>query len=254
MEGSADISKGGVVLSEKLAQNMGIGTGETIYFTDANDMVHPVKVVGIVKNYIEHYAYMSDETFEGTFFEAPQYKYIICTVKDYLTSDEISAFTTEFLKTEDIAAASTAQMMSRMADTAINQVMLLVIIFILSACLLAMIVMYTTSNVNISERTHEIANIKVIGFSDGEVLLYVIRENIISTAIGMFIGLVSGVLLHRVLVNLISVENVMYGSSISWWSFFAAAGIVIAVALLAALPVLFKINKVKMAETLKSIE
>ena len=254
MEGSADISKGGVVLSEKLAQNMDIGTGDVIYFTDMNEMIHPVKVSGIVKNYIEHYAYMSDETFEGTFFEVPQYKYIICTVKDYLTSDEISAFTTEFLKTEDVAAASTAQMMSRMADTAINQVMLLVIIFILSACLLAMIVMYTTSNVNISERTHEIANIKVIGFSDGEVLLYVIRENIISTAIGMFVGLVSGVFLHRVLVNLISVENVMYGSSISWWSFFAAAGIVIAVALLAVLPVLFKINKVKMAETLKSIE
>ena len=117
-----------------------------------------------------------------------------------------------------------------------------------------MIVMYTTSNVNISERTHEIANIKVIGFSDGEVLLYVIRENIISTAIGMFIGLVSGIFLHNVLVKLISVENVMYGSSVSWWSFFAAAGIIIAVALLAALPVLFKINKVKMAETLKSIE
>ncbi|MBR0348417.1 MAG: ABC transporter permease [Clostridia bacterium] len=254
IEGSVDISKGGVVLSEKLAQNMDIGTGDMIYFTDANEMMHPVKVIGIVKNYIEHYAYMSDETFEGTFFSAPQYKYIICTVKDYLTSDEISAFTTEFLKTEDIAAASTAEMMSRMADTAINQVMLLVIIFILSACLLAMIVMYTTSNVNISERTHEIANIKVIGFSDGEVLLYVIRENIISTAIGMLIGLVSGIFLHSVLVNLISVENVMYGSSISWWSFFAAAGIIIAVALLAALPVLFKINKVKMAETLKSIE
>ena len=254
IEGSADVSKGGVVLSEKLAQNMDICTGDMVYFTDSNEMVHPVKVSGIVKNYIEHYAYMSDSTFEETFFEAPQYKYLICTVKDYLTADEISAFTTEFLKTEDVAAASTAQMMSRMADTAINQVMLLVVIFILSACLLAMIVMYTTSNVNISERTHEIANIKVIGFSDGEVLIYVIRENIISTAIGIIIGLVSGIFLHNALVTLISVENVMYGSSISWWSFFAATGIVIVVALLAALPILFKINKVKMAETLKSIE
>ncbi len=254
IEGSADVSKGGVVLSQKLAQNMDVSTGDTIYFTDANEMQHQVKVVGVVKNYIDHYAYMSDVTFEETFFEAPQYKYLICTVKDYLTSDEISAFTTQFLKTEDVAAASTAQMMSRMADTAINQVMVLVILFVLSACLLAMIVMYTTSNVNISERTHEIANIKVIGFSDGEVLIYVIRENIISTVIGILIGLVSGIFLHKVLVNLISVENVMYGSSVSWWSFFATAGIIIAVAFLAALPILFKINKVKMAETLKSIE
>lgn len=254
IEGSVDISKGGVVLSQKLAQNIGVSAGETVFFTDSNEMVYTVTVIGIVKNYLEHYAYMSDETYENVFFEAPQYKYLICTLKDYLNADEISRFAAEYLKTEDVAGAATAQTMSRMADIAINQVLALVIIFVLSACLLAMMVMYTTSNVNISERTHEIANIKVIGFSDGEVLLYVIRENIVSTAIGILIGLVSGIFLHSTLVKFISVENVMYGNSISWWSFLATAGIIILVALVAALPILFKINKVKMAETLKSVE
>ncbi len=254
IEGSADISKGGVVLSQKLAQNVGVRAGETVCFTDSNEMVYTVTVIGIVKNYLEHYAYMSSETYESVFFEAPQYKYLICTLKDYLNADEISRFAAEYLKTEDVAGAATAQTMSRMADIAINQVLALVIIFVLSACLLAMMVMYTTSNVNISERTHEIANIKVIGFSDGEVLIYVIRENIVSTAIGILIGLVSGIFLHSTLVKFISVENVMYGNSISWWSFLATAGIIILVALVAALPILFKINKVKMAETLKSVE
>ncbi len=254
VEGSADISNGGTVLSQKLAENMGVSTGDVVYLTGSDNMLYAVKVVGVVKNYIDHYAYISDSTYRETFFEAPQYKYLVCTLKDYLTDDEISAFAAEYLKTEDVAGAATSEMMSRTADTAINQVMALVILFVLSACLLAMIVMYTTSNVNISERTHEIANIKVIGFSDGEVLIYVVRENIVSTAIGIILGLVSGIFLHKALVNLISVENVMYGSHISLWSFFATAGIIIAVAVLAALPIFFKINKVKMAETLKSVE
>ncbi len=254
VEGSADISGGGAVLSQKIAENMGVSTGDRIYLKDSDDIVHSIKVIGVVKNYIDHYAYISQKTYEEVFFEAPEYKYLVCTLKDYLTDEEISDFAAEYLQTEDVAGATTSQMMSRTADTAINQVMILVVIFVLSACLLAMIVMYTTSNVNISERTHEIANIKVIGFSDGEVLLYVIRENIISTVIGIYIGLVAGIFLHNALVNLISVENVMYGSTISWWSFFATAGIIIAVAILAALPILFKINRVKMAETLKSVE
>ena len=254
IEGSADIASGGAVLSQKLAQDLDVGAGDTVYLTGSDNMIHTVKVIGVVKNYIDHYAYISDATYRNTFFEAPQYKYLVCTLKDYLTSDEISAFAAEYLKTEDVAGAATSEMMSRTADTAINQVMALVVIFILSACLLAMIVMYTTSNVNISERTHEIANIKVIGFSDGEVLIYIVRENIVSTAVGIILGLISGIFLHKALVNLISVENVMYGSHISLWSFFATVGIIVTVAVVAALPIFIKINKVKMAETLKSVE
>lgn len=254
IEGSADLSQGGAVLSQKLAQNLGVKTGDTFYLTDSEEMTYAVTVTGVVKNYVDHYAYFSPETYEEVFFDSPQYKYLLCTLKDYLNDDEVAGFAAEYLSSEDVSGAATAQAMSRMADTAINQVMALVILFILSACLLAMIVMYTTSNVNISERTHEIANIKVIGFSDGEVLLYVIRENLVSTLIGTMIGLVGGVFLHRVLVNLISVDTVLYGSSVSWWSFLAAVLIMWSVAVFAALPILFKINKVRMAETLKSVE
>lgn len=254
IEGSADLSQKGIVLSQKLAQNLNVNAGDTIYLTDSDDAVHSVQVTGVVKNYVDHYAYVSPETYEEVFFKAPQYKYLVCTLKDYLSDSEISDFAAEYLKTEDVAGAATAQAMLRTADTAINQVTVLVILFVLSACLLAMIVMYTTSNVNISERTHEIANIKVIGFSDGEVLLYIIRENLVSTLIGTLIGLAGGVFLHKVLVNLISVDTVLYGSDIAWWSFFVAALIIWCVAALASLPILLKINKVRMAETLKSVE
>lgn len=254
IEGTANLKEGGVVLSQKLADDLGLGAGCVIYFTDANEIVHPVAVVGVVNNYIGHYAYLSHETYDEVFLASPEYKYLLCTVKDYLNEDEIAAFSATYLSTEDVAGVATAQTMSASADNAIKQVMILVVLFVLSACLLAMIVMYTTSNVNISERTHEIANIKVIGFSDSEVLLYVTRENIISTFIGTVVGLVGGIFLHNVLVNLIAVENIMYGTGISWWSFIVAALIISVVAFTSSLPILMKINRVDMAQELKSIE
>jgi putative ABC transport system permease protein len=228
--------------------------GDTLYFTDSEDVVHPIAVIGIVKNYIEHYAYVSADTYKEIFMTEPEYRYLVCVLKDYAEGQKISDFASSYIRTEDVSGVATAQTMSRTADAAVNQVLVLVLLFVASACLLAMIVMYTTSNVNISERTHEIANIKVIGFSNSEVLLYVTRENIISTVIGAVIGIVGGVALHRVLVNLISVDTVMYGDSISWWSFLVTLLIISAVAVLTSLPILFKINKVDMAETLKSIE
>ncbi|MBQ8574665.1 MAG: FtsX-like permease family protein [Clostridia bacterium] len=254
IEGSANLNEGGVVLSQKLAQSLDAVPGDIIYFTDANEIVHPITVIGVVKNYIGHYAYVSPEAYEEVFLAEPEYKYLLCSLKDYMDDDEIADFSAGYLKTEDVAGVATAETMSRSADNAIRQVMVLVVLFVLSACLLAMIVMYTTSNVNISERTHEIANIKVIGFSDSEVLLYVIRENLISTVIGTVIGLIGGVFLHNALVNLISVENIMYGTSVSWWSFIVATLIIVSVAVVASLPILFKINKVDMAQELKSIE
>lgn len=254
IEGSVDIEKGGAVITQKLAENMDISTGDTIQLVNADNKAYGVKVIGIVKNYVEHYVYMSQETYEKSLYDFPEFKYLICCVKDYLTAEEISYFAAEYLKTEDVAGAATAQTMSRTTDSSINQVVVLVLLFILSACLLAMIVMYTTSNVNISERTHEIANIKVIGFSDTEVLIYVTRENIISTFFGLITGIVAGTFLHDVLVDMISVENIMYGNSISWWSFVATILIISSVAVIASLPILFKINRVKMAETLKSVE
>ena len=114
--------------------------------------------------------------------------------------------------------------------------------------------MYTNSNVNLSERTREIANIKVIGFSDHEVLIYVIRESVISTVYGVVIGLIAGIFLHKVLVGFISVDNIVYSSSIAWWSYLVTIAIISLISLISSLPIRYKIDKINMAETLKEIE
>lgn len=251
---SGKIDFSGAVISEKLAKDLGLSVGSDIYFTDSDSNVHSSVVAGIVKNYIDHYVYFSPEVYESVFNEQPQYKYIFCDVKDYLTEAELSNFNSKYLKTDEIVGARTSSVLADSVDISIDQVLSLVILFVLSACLLASIVMYTISNVNISERTHEIANIKVMGFSDGEVLVYIIRENIVSTAVGLVMGLIGGIFLHRALVGYISVANVMYGTHIMWWSFIVSALLILAVALAAAVPILLKVSRINIPETLKVIE
>ena len=195
---------------------------------------------------------------EGTYSEVfgaePQYKYIIVSTKSYVEKKDIENLASTFLKEDIVTGASTASDMAGSVDVSIGRILSVVMLFVVSACLLAMIVMYTNSNVNLSERTREIANIKVIGLSDHEVLIYVIRENIISTVLGAVIGLIAGIFLHSVLMGFISVDNIVYGSSISWWSYLVTIAIIVLISLISALPIRFKIDRIDMAQTLKEIE
>ncbi len=254
VSGSSSLNDGAAVISQKMAEDLGLEVGGSLFFTDNDGNIFTSKVGGIVKNYIDHYVYMSQETYKETFFAEPTYKYIAVVLKDYLKETEIASLCSDYLKTEEVTGVTDSETLADSVDVSISQVLALVILFVAAACVLAAIVMYTISNVNISERTHEIANIQVIGFSNGEVLLYVIRENIVSTFVGVTLGLIGGVFLHKALVDYISVGNVMYGSRIYWWSFIASAAIIAAVAAAAALPILFKISRVNMPETLKAIE
>lgn len=254
VKGKADLENGGVIITDKMADDLKIDLGDTAYFSNIDGDIYSAVVTGIAKNYINHYAYMSEKTYKETFSDSPDYKYIVSNLKDYLTENEIAALSADYIKSDEVTGVSTSKKLADSVDISINQVLALVIIFVAAAFILASIVMYTISNVNISERTHEIANIKVIGFSDGELLLYVVRENIFATAIGIVLGLIGGVLLHYALIDYISVENVMYGHHIFWWSYFAAMLIIVLVGLISSLPILFKINRVDIPETLKVIE
>ena len=254
VDGSLDFSRGKVVITEKMATDLGIKPGGEIYLASPNGTTYSTLVSGIVKNYTNHYVYMTDETYEEVFGEEPQRKYIIVTAKSYVEEKDIEKLASDFLKEDIVTGASTASDMASSVDVSINRIFAVVMLFVLSACLLALIVMYTNSNVNLSERTREIANIKVIGLSDHEVLIYVIRESIISMAYGTLIGLIAGIFLHKVLVGFITVDNIVYSSSIAWWSYLVTIFVIVLISFVSAMPIKFKIDRINMAETLKEIE
>lgn len=253
-DGSFDLSSGNAVITDKMADDLDISVGDNVWLSSSDAAPKSARVGGIVKNYTNHYIYVSEETYSDVFDAEPQYKYIIVSTKSYVEKQDIENLASTFLKEDIVTGASTASEMADSVDVSISRIFAVVMLFVISACLLAMIVMYTNSNVNLSERTREIANIKVIGLSDHEVLIYVIRENIISTVLGTLIGLVAGIFLHSVLMGFISVDNVVYGSSISWWSYIVTMAIIVLISLISALPIKFKIDRIDMAQTLKEIE
>ena len=252
-DGSFDLSSGNAVITDKMANDLDISVGDDVWLTTSDTAPKSARVGGIVKNYTNHYIYVSEDTYSDVFDAEPQYKYIIVSTKSYVEKQDIENLASTFLKEDIVTGASTASEMADSVDVSIGRIFAVVMLFVISACLLAMIVMYTNSNVNLSERTREIANIKVIGLSDHEVLIYVIRENIISTVLGTVIGLVAGIFLHSVLMGFISVDNVVYGSSISWWSYIVTMAIIVLISLISALPIKFKIDRIDMAQTLKEI-
>lgn len=253
-DGGFDLGYGNAVITDKMADDLGISVGDNVWLTSSDSAPKYAIVSGIVKNYTNHYVYMAEDTYSEVFDAEPQYKYIIVSTKSYVEKQDIENLASTFLKEDIVTGASTASEMADSVDVSISRILAVVMLFVASACLLAMIVMYTNSNVNLSERTREIANIKVIGLSDHEVLIYVIRENIISTVLGTVIGLVAGMFLHSVLMGFISVDNIVYGSSISWWSYIVTAAVITLISLISALPIRFKIDRIDMAQTLKEIE
>lgn len=254
VDGSADSQSGNVVITDKMAEDLGISVGDSIFLSSVDDTARQVKVGGIAKNYTNHYVYMTDATYESVFGAEPQRKYIVVTAKEYADQQDIKNLASDFLKEDIVTGASTASEMASAVDVSISRILAVVMMFVLSACLLAVIVMYTNSNVNLSERTREIANIKVIGLSDHEVLIYVIRESVIATVYGTVAGLVAGIFLHRMLIGFISVDNIVYNSPISWWSYLATIAIIAVIAYISSLPIKIKIGRIDMAETLKEIE
>ena len=253
-DGGFDLGYGNAVITDKMADDLGISVGDNVWLTSSDSAPKYAIVSGIVKNYTNHYIYMAEDTYSEVFDAEPQYKYIIVSTKSYVEKQDIDNLASTFLKEDIVTGASTAFEMADSVDVSISRILAVVMLFVVSACLLAMIVMYTNSNVNLSERTREIANIKVIGLSDHEVLIYVIRENIISTVLGTVIGLVAGMFLHSVLMGFISVDNIVYDSSISWWSYIVTAAVITLISLISALPIRFKIDRIDMAQTLKEIE
>lgn len=253
-DGGFDLGYGNAVITDKMADDLGISVGDNVWLTSSDSAPKYAIVSGIVKNYTNHYVYMAEDTYSEVFDAEPQYKYIIVSTKSYVEKQDIENLASTFLKEDIVTGASTASEMADSVDVSISRILAVVMLFVVSACLLAMIVMYTNSNVNLSERTREIANIKVIGLSDHEVLIYVIRENIISTVLGTVIGLVAGMFLHSVLMGFISVDNIVYGSSISWWSYIVTTAVITLISLISALPIRFKIDRIDMAQTLKEIE
>ena len=139
-------------------------------------------------------------------------------------------------------------------DNTIKNLNYVVLILIVSAGSLAFVVLYNLTNLNISERMREIATIKVLGFYNNEVSAYIYRENVLLTFIGIVLGEFLGILLHRFIMVTVEMDNMMFGRNIDLISFIISAVLTVAFSVLVNIVMYYKLKKVKMVESLKSVD
>ncbi len=240
----------GVIISQKLARLMDVKAGDNIDITDPNGDVHTVMLYGIVRNYALNYVYMTKESYDKTFGEEP-FNVAIMNVRE--GADE-SAVQEQIIADKRIIGASFISESVKGFRRSIKTMDAITLMLIICAAFLSVTVLYNLADINITERRRELATIKVLGFYDGETGAYLYRENVISTLIGIIIGLGLGRLLHLFVVATVEIEQVMFNRTLIWWAYLCGAAITVLFAGLVNFLLYFKLKRIDMVESLKSVE
>lgn len=239
---------GSAVITEKMAKQLNVGVGNSITFHRGTDK-YTVKVSGITKNYVYHYIYITPATFEKLFGTDITYNSFIGTAAHgSVDSEKLLAKNSNFLTVMQVDSLGKS-----MEDT-LSSMYLVVAILIISAGCLAIVVLYNLTNISISDRVREIATTKVLGFTHKEANMYVFRENIIMTVIGLIFGNIFGYLLAQLMINMVEVDMVMFSRTILPSSYIYSSLITIFITILVDLMMSRKIKNISMVESLKSIE
>lgn len=242
--------QGYVAINDRLAETEGIKIGDSMTINRNNTESYTVIVGGIFKNYAFNYMYMSGATYQEIFGEKCSYKTAYATTD----SGQIYDISAKLMKDYDASnVAVTADTRNRVTNM-MNSLNYIVWLVIACACALSFVVMYNLSNINITERNREIATIKVLGFYPQETYSYVFRENIVITIISTMIGLPAGILLHRFVMDQIRIEAVSFNIQILPLSYLYALAVTLGLTILVNLILIRKIDRINMAESLKSIE
>lgn len=249
---AVELQDGGVVITEKMANVLSVKKGDTITLVDDHKK-YSVIVNGISENYINSYVFITPEYYNELYGKAPLFNMVMCKMTEDTDENE-SKLGAKCLDNDDIAAVSfISGSISNFQDT-ISSLDTVILVLIICAGLLAVVVLYNLTNINIAERVREIATIKVLGFYNDETCAFVYRENVVLTMCGIAAGLGLGIILHRFVILTIEVNDVMFGRSISIWSYLFAASLTAVFAALVNFIMYFKIKKIDMVESLKSVE
>lgn len=247
----------GAIITQKFANKMNAGVGDTVTLTwteGSREVTYDVRVAAIVQNYTFHYVYMTPAYYEEVTGKAPDYTYIYTSLKDDISKAERVQLENEINSYTEVNGSVYTSVVRNSFENIISALNLVIIVLIIAAGALAFVVLYNLNNINVNERIRELATLKVLGFYDGEVSAYIYRENIILTLLGTAIGLVLGIPIQRLIVSVIDIDTVTFGTQLDFTSFIFAAALTIIFAVIVNLIMHFNLKHIKMVESLKSVE
>lgn len=240
------------VISAKLARKCGIRVGDTVTLRTEDGEKLKVKVAALSRNYIYNYVYISPETWKLDNGSDPVYKSIYIHASE--GAQENRELSEKLLACDVVSAVAVNADMLSQVNKMMGSLDAVVLLVILCAGALAFIVIYNLTNINITERIREIATIKVLGFRPKETASYVFRENVVLTALGTIVGLGAGICLHRFVIANIDVDMVTFQPRVLPFSFVKSILLTFVFMVIVDVVMYLKLERINMAESLKSVE
>ena len=244
----------GIILAEKTAKMLGVKSGGSITVESSDGKDVEVPVAEICENYMQNFAYISPGLYEKLFGSVPEANNILFKGTDSADEAAIEKTGQELLKNKAALSVTYIGTLAERLDSMLGSLDVVIVVLIISAGMLAFVVLYNLNNININERKRELATLKVLGFFDGEVSSYVFRENVLLTVFGCILGVVLGSALHRYVITTVEIESYMFGRIIKIPSYLLAIALTFGFSFLVNLLMHFKLKKIDMVESLKSVE
>ena len=251
-DGSVTLPDDGVVITEKLSELLDVSVGDTITL-DGDRRVDAV-ISDIAENYVSHYVYVSEACYRALFGEEPEQDVMLLRYAGGAGEEESDMVSNHLMAMDGVDSYSYIATLRDNFTDSMEAIDYAVVIIILAAAALAFVVLYNLTNINITERTRELATLKVLGFFDREVTAYVYRENLFLTLFGIILGLVMGRFLHAWMVLTVEVELVMFGRTAPPYAYILAAALTVVFSVAVNIAAHFKLKKVDMVESLKTVE
>ena len=242
-----------VILTEKMAKTLEVKKGDTITVKGENGDKKELTITNVCENYMEHYLYVSPEIYKEMFGALPKANNIYFKMKEF-DEKKLKEIGEKVLEERAALNVSYTYNVEEQMDEMLESLDIVIVVLIISAGLLAFVVLYNLNNININERKRELATIKVLGFYDNEVSAYVYRENILLTLIGTVVGVILGSILHRFVITTVEIDTVMFARTIKGISFLYSALLTCGFSVFVNCVMYFKLKKINMVESLKSVE
>ncbi len=242
-----------IVITDKAAQLLDVKIGDNINLKDNDGNIIQAKIGNIAENYINHYVYMSKELYQKLYNE--KYSTNVLLVNDNnLSTEQEEQISKEMLNANEVTSVSAMATFTDMINDTLKSLNYVVVVLIVTAGMLAFVVLYNLSNVNISERIRELSTLKVLGFYDKEVYNYVAKETTILTAIGILLGLVGGFFLNYFIIETCEINMLRFAKVINPISYVYSILITIVFTLIVNIVTYFTLKKIDMIKSLKSVE
>ena len=241
----------GIIIDEKMAEILDVGVGSMVTLRNEDEEEFTGVISDITENYVNHYAYMTRKCLKSMTGEWPVYNSVLIHLSEEAREEEVAR---ELIAMEGVISYNRIDQMRTRFENSIRSINVIIVIIIAAAAILAFLVLFNLTNINVTERIRELATLKVLGFYDAETASYVYRENGFLTLIGAAAGLFMGKWLHSWLIRTIEVDYLMFGRSVHTRSFVIAAVLTFLFSLSVNFFSFFTIREIDMIESLKSVE